>query len=73
MFPIAYLDLVEKIWSGVDKIAPFKDLRIKNNTQDWLDDEVVEAIKLTEKRPKHFKSTKLHIDEELYKNLNILQ
>ena len=31
---IAYLDLVEKILSVVDKTAPFKDLRIKNNTQD---------------------------------------
>ena len=72
MFPIAYLDLVEKIWSTVDKIAPFKDLRIKNNTQDWFDDEVVEAIKLTEKRLKHFKSTKLHIDEELYKESKYL-
>ena len=41
---IAYLDLVEKILSVVDKIAPFKDLRIKNNTQDWLDDEVAKAI-----------------------------
>ena len=29
---IAYLDLVEKILSVVDKIAPFKDLRVKNNT-----------------------------------------
>ena len=40
---IAYLDLVEKILSVVDKIAPFKDLRIKNNTQDWFDNEVAEA------------------------------
>ena len=31
---IAYLDLMEKILSMVDKITPFKDLRIKNNTQD---------------------------------------
>ena len=30
---ITYLDLVEKILSVVDKIAPFKDLRIKNNLQ----------------------------------------
>ena len=37
---IAYLDLMEKILSMVDKIAPFKDLRIKKNTQDWFDDEV---------------------------------
>ena len=42
---IAYLDLTEKILSVVDKIAPFKDLRIKNNRQDWFDDEVAEAIK----------------------------
>ena len=57
---IAYLDLVEKIFSAVDKIAPFKDLRIKNNTQDWFDDEVAKAIKRREKRIKQFKSTKLH-------------
>ena len=43
---IAYLDLVEKILSVVDKIAPFKDLRIKNNTQDWFDDKVAKPIKL---------------------------
>ena len=64
---IAYLDLVEKTLSVVDKIAPFEDLRIKNNTQDWFDDEVAKAIKLREKRLKQFKSTKLHIDEDLYK------
>ena len=67
------LDLVEKILRVVDKIAPFKDLRIKSNTQDWFDDEVTEAIILRQKRLKHFKSTKVHINEELYKNLNILQ
>ena len=64
---IAYLDLLEKILSEVDKIVPFKDLRIKNNTQDWFDDEVAKAVKLREKRLKQFKSTKLHIDEDLYK------
>ena len=64
---IAYLDLVEKILSVVDKILPFKDLRIKNNTQDWFDEEVAKAIKLREKRLKQFKSTKLHIGEDLYK------
>ena len=70
---IAYLDLVEKILSVVDKIAPFKDLRIKNNTQDWFDDEVAKAIKLREKRLEHFKSSKLHTDEDLIKKLNIMQ
>ena len=65
---IAYLDLVEKIFSVVDKIAPFKDLRIKNNTQDWFDDKVAKAIKIErEKCLKQFKSTKLYIDEDLHK------
>ena len=64
---IAYKDLVEKILIVVDKIAPCKVLRVKNNTQDWFDSEVAEAINLRERRLKHFKSTKLHTDEELYK------
>ena len=51
----------------VDKIASFKDLRIKNNTQDCSDNEVAKAIKLREKRLKQFKPTKLHIVEDLYK------
>ena len=51
--------------SVVDKIAPFKDLRVKNNIQDWFDDEVAETIKLREKCL--FQINKLHIDEELYK------
>ena len=51
----------------IDKTAPFKDLRIKNNTQDWFDDKVAADIKLREERLKPFKSTKLHIDEDLYK------
>ena len=58
--------------SVIDEIAPFKDLRIKNNTQDWFDDKVVEAIKPREKHLKDFKSTKLHIDEQLYKESKYL-
>ena len=64
---ITYKDLVEKILSVVDKIAPFKVLRVKNNTQEWFDSEVAETIDLRDKCLKHFKSTKLHVDKELYK------
>ena len=64
---IAYLDLLEKILSAVDKITPFKDLRIKTNTKVWFDDEIAKAIKLREKHLKLFESTKLHIDEYLDK------
>ena len=40
---IAQLDLMENILSMADKIRPFKDLRIKSNTQDWFHEEVTKA------------------------------
>ena len=51
----------------VNKIAPFKDLRIKNYTLDWFDEEVAKSIKLKERLLKQFKSKKLHFNEDLYK------
>ena len=57
----------KKSLSVVSEIASFRDLRIKNNTQDWFDDQLAKVIKLREKRLKQFKSTKLHIDEDLIK------
>ena len=62
---VAYSDLVEKTTTVTDKVAPYKEVRIKNNAQDWFDDEVAEAIKLREKCLMRFKLTKLHIDEDL--------
>ena len=70
---IAYLDLVEKLLSVADNIAPFKDLRIKSVTQNWFDDEVAETIKLREKSFKHLKSKKYIRMRNYIKNLNILQ
>ena len=64
---IVYSDLVEKIPTVINKVAPYKEVRIKNNIQDWFDEEVSEAIKLKEKRLMCFKLTKLHTDEYLYK------
>ena len=64
---VAYSDLVEKITAVIDKVAPYKKVRIKNNTQDWFDDEVAEAIKLRGKCLMRFKLTKLQIDADLYK------
>ena len=57
----------------VDKITPFKVLRIKNNTQDWFNDKGAKAVKLRGKCLKQFKSTKLHILMKTYiKKLNIM-
>ena len=62
----AYSDLIKKISDTIDNIAPLKELRVKNNTQDWFDNEVTEAIHFREKRFKKFKKSNLHIDYDLY-------
>ena len=62
----AYSDILNKISDAIDKVAPIKLLRIKNNTQDWFDHEIAEAIKLREKFYKKFKKSKLHVDYNLY-------
>ena len=47
----------------VNKIAPSKEIRIKNNTQEWFDREIAELIHAREKLFLKFRKSKLHIDE----------
>ena len=53
----------------VKEIAPSKDIRIKNNTQEWFDREIAELIHAGENLFLKFKKSKLHIDEENYKKV----
>ena len=48
-------------------VAPIKTVRIKNNTRKWFDGEIAEEIYKRDKLHKKFKLTKLHVDEDLYK------
>ena len=45
---VAYSDLLNKISDTIDRVAPIKEIRIKNNTQEWFDNEIAEAIKIRE-------------------------
>ena len=45
---VAYSDLLKNISETIDKVAPMKEIRIKNNSQDWFDNEIAEAIKRRE-------------------------
>ena len=63
---VAYLDLVNMISDTIDNVAPVKEIRIKNNTQDWFNNEVAEAIKTREKYLKKFKKSNLQIDYNFY-------
>ena len=50
----------------INKIAPFKVIRIKNYSHDWFDGENLDKIILRDRRLKKFKASTLNIDEHLY-------
>ena len=50
----------------MDSVAPIKEIRIKNNIQEWFDNEIAEAIKIREKYFKKFKKSSLQIDYTFY-------
>ena len=45
----AYTDFINKLMTVINEIAPFKEVRVKNRTEDWFDGEVVESIKVRDK------------------------
>ena len=47
-------------------VSPTKEIRIKNNTRDWFDNEITEAINIREKYFKQFKKSNLRIDYDFY-------
>ena len=58
-------------WKVVNEIASSKEIRIKNNTQEWFDREIAELIHAQEKLFLKFKKSKLHNDEKITKKFSI--
>ena len=58
----AYSDLVNKITQVLNNLAPSKTIRMKNQSNEWFDDELAEQISNRDKLFKKFKKSKLHID-----------
>ena len=52
----AYSDFTGKVTSVIDEIAPTKEIRVKNNSQDWFDAEIDKEIKRRDKLLARFKS-----------------
>ena len=63
----AYSKFIQKVIGVIDQVALIKSRRIKQNSQEWFDDEVAEKISVCNKLFKKFKKSKLHIDREIYK------
>ena len=55
----AYSHFMEVITSIIDEIAPLKEIRIRNNTQEWIDEEVLEGIRIRDKLLSKFKRKKV--------------
>ena len=58
----AYSHFLQLIISVIDKLAPLKEIRVRNNTQEWMDEEVLEGIRIRDKLLSKFKKTKTHTD-----------
>ena len=63
----AYSHFIQVITSIIDEIAPLKEIRIRNNTEEWMDEEVLEGIGIRVKLLSKFKRTKSHIDHVNFK------
>ena len=63
----AYDDFIAKLTEVIDRLAPIKEVRIKNNTQEWFDDEIHSAIQNRDKRFSVFKRSRLCEDKLAFK------
>ena len=55
---------MNKITQVINNLAPYKTIRMKNQSNEWFDGEIAEQIS---NRDKLFKKSKLHINELIYK------
>ena len=63
----AFSNLIQKLTSVIDEIAPCKTERVKRNSKEWFDSVVSEGINNRDKLFKKFKKSRLPLDQEDYK------
>ena len=64
-----YTDFLNKLLKVIKEIAPSKEIRNKNNNQDWFEREVSDLIHVWEKLFLKLKKSELHNDEEIYEKV----
>ena len=50
----------------IDKLAPIKDRRLKQGSQEWFHGEIADEIKNRDRLFKKLKKSKLLIDKDIY-------
>ena len=64
----AYSNFLDKVMEVIDDIAPYKEICIKNNSEEWVDEDIFEGRRVRDKLYKKFKNTRLHTDHVKFKN-----
>ena len=64
----AYSHFSDKLSSVRERISPNKEVRIKNDNQEWFDGEVLEKIRIRDKLFTKYKKSRLHVDKDIYHN-----
>ena len=64
----AYSNFLDKVMEVIDNIAPYKEICIKNNSEEWVDEDIFEGRRMRDKLYKKFKNTRLHTDHVKFKN-----
>ena len=62
-----YNNFFQKLIELVNNIAPLKTVRIKNASNKWFDSGIAEKLSIRDKLFKKFKSSRLNINWEIYK------
>ena len=63
----AYSEFIGKVSSTTDKIATIKEIRIKNSSKDWFDEEILEQIEKRDKLFSKSEKSKQPSDSQNYK------
>ena len=63
----AFSDFSDPFIKVIDKVAPLKEIMIKNSSQNWFDGEISNAITTRHKKFKTFKKSKSVLHKEIYR------
>ena len=63
----AYSDFLSKLTKVIDNLAPTKQSKVKNRSQEWFDGEIAEKFSIRDKLFKKFKKSRHHVDEIVFK------
>ena len=63
----AYSNFISLFSAAINKVAPLREIRVKNRTHDWFDRDISNAIEARNEKLKTFKRTREILDEESLK------